>query len=90
MAIHPGLTESYAVKVADLAAALNDPEARTEAADLLRGLIESVTLTPDMDAPNGHQIELMGELGAIFVVVRQWYSYKCRKRDGDPLLPFLT
>ena len=46
VAIHPGLAETYARKVTDLAAALNDPEARPEAADLLRGLIESVTLTP--------------------------------------------
>ncbi|WP_413855556.1 recombinase family protein [Albidovulum sp.] len=65
VAIHPGLAETYARKVADLAEALNDPEARPEAADLLRGLIESVTLTPDPDAPNGHVIELRGELGAI-------------------------
>ena len=63
--IHPGLSETYTRKVADLAAALNDPEARPEAADHLRGLIESVTLTPDPDAPNGHLIELRGELGAI-------------------------
>ena len=65
VAIHPGLAETYARKVADLAEALNDPEARPEAAELLRGLIESVTLTPDADAPNGHLIELRGELGAI-------------------------
>jgi site-specific DNA recombinase len=63
--IHPGLAETYARKVADLAAALNDPEARAQAADLLRGLIESVVLTPDPDAPNGHMIALQGELGAI-------------------------
>ena len=65
VAIHPGLAESYARKVADLAAALNDPEARAQAADLLRGLIENVTLRPDPDAPNGHLVELRGELGAI-------------------------
>ncbi|WP_084386554.1 recombinase family protein [Roseinatronobacter thiooxidans] len=65
VAIHPGLAESYARKVADLAAALNAPEARAQAADLLRGLIESVTLRPDPDAPNGHVVELRGELGAI-------------------------
>ena len=65
VAIHPGLAETYARKVADLAEALNDPEARPEAADLLRGLIESVTLIPEPDAPNGHVVELRGELGAI-------------------------
>jgi DNA invertase Pin-like site-specific DNA recombinase len=68
VAIHPGLAETYARKVTDLAAALNDPEARPEAAELLRGLIESVTLKPDADAPNGHLIELRGELGEIFAL----------------------
>lgn len=68
VAIHPGLSETYARKVTDLAEALNDPEARPEAAELLRGLIESVTLTPDPDAPDGHVIELRGELGAIFAL----------------------
>ncbi|WP_143079921.1 hypothetical protein [Roseinatronobacter thiooxidans] len=57
VAIHPGLAESYARKVADLAAALNAPEARAQAADLLRGLIENVTLRSDPDAPNGHLVE---------------------------------
>jgi DNA invertase Pin-like site-specific DNA recombinase len=60
VAIHPGLSETYARKVADLAGALNDAESRPEAANLLRGLIESVMLTPDPDAPNGHLIELRG------------------------------
>lgn len=66
VAIHPGLAETNARKVADHASALNDPEARPEAAELLRGLIERVTLTPDPDAPNGHLIELRGELARFY------------------------
>lgn len=82
MAIHPGLAETYARKVTDLAEALNDPEARPEAADLLRGLIESVTLTPDPDAPNGHLIELRGELGAILSLYGNDVAANANARRG--------
>lgn len=82
VAIHPSLAETYARKVADLAAALNDPEARPEAAGLLRGLIESVTLTPDADAPNGHLIELRGELGAILSLCGNDVATNANARRG--------
>ena len=72
--IHPGLAETYARKVASLSASLKDPEVRTEAADALRGLMESVTLIPDPEAPNGHRIELVGELAAILSL--------CSKQEG--------
>ncbi len=65
VALHPGLSDIYARKVAALAEALNDPASRPEAVDLLRGLIERLVLTPDVDAPNGHVIALHGALGAI-------------------------
>ena len=63
--LHTGLADVYAAKVSDLAAALNDPESRPEAVDILRSLIEKIVLTPDAEAANGHLIELFGELGAI-------------------------
>ncbi|MDP2083856.1 MAG: zinc ribbon domain-containing protein [Gemmobacter sp.] len=65
VAIHPGLAEIYARKIADLVSALNEQDKRSEAADLLRGVIEKIILRPDADAANGHAIELYGELGAI-------------------------
>ena len=58
VAIHAGMAQTYARKVTDLAAALNDSAARREAANLLRGLIETVTLKPDANAPNHHRIKL--------------------------------
>jgi len=64
-AIHPGLADVYAKKVAKLAEALNHEDTRAEAIDILRGLIERIILRPDLDAPNGHAVELHGELGAI-------------------------
>ena len=63
--LHPGLSDIYARKVANLAEALNAEDTKTEAADILRGLIDKLILTPDATAPNGHKIELFGELGAI-------------------------
>ena len=65
VALHPGLADTYAQRVADLVTALNAEDTRPEAADILRGLIEKIILTPDAAAPNGHAIELFGELGAI-------------------------
>ncbi len=63
--LHPGLADIYARKVANLAEALSAEDTRSEAADILRGLIDKLILTPDTTAPNGHKIELFGELGAI-------------------------
>lgn len=63
--LHPRLAEIYGRKISDLVRALNEEDTRPEAADLLRGLIEKIILRPDPDAPNGHVIELYGELGAI-------------------------
>ena len=66
--VHPGLADAYARKVADLATALNTADAREEASDILRGLFEKIVLTPDAGVPNGHSIELFGELGAILAL----------------------
>jgi hypothetical protein len=54
--------------VADLGAALDQDDTRAEAAEVLRGLIEKITLRPDPDAQNGHVIEIYGELGAILAL----------------------
>jgi site-specific DNA recombinase len=65
VALHSGLAGVYAGKGSDLAEALNQDGRQAEAADLLRGLIETVVPHPDPDAPHGHRIELFGELAAI-------------------------
>jgi len=63
--MHPSLTELYRQKIGDLAAALSNPAVRVEAAEAMRGLISEIRLNPATDAPNGHQIELSGDLAAI-------------------------
>ena len=44
--LHPNLAQVYRVKVERLQNALNDPEIRDEALQVLRGLIERVSLKP--------------------------------------------
>ena len=61
-ALHPGIADVYARKVADLSASLNDPAFRQEASRALRALIEEVRLLPDNGAL---AVELYGELGSL-------------------------
>jgi hypothetical protein len=60
--LHPNLSELYRSKVADLAQALSDPSIRTGALEIIRGLIERVTIKHERD---GVQIELEGALAAM-------------------------
>jgi len=68
--IHPNIADLYARKVARLAEALNHPDARDEAADAIRGLIEKITLSPG--AKRGQmQATLYGDLGTILAWTAQ-------------------
>jgi hypothetical protein len=55
------MSELYRTKVMQLAEALEGPESRSEARELLRGLIDEITLTPSEDEL---QIDLKGNLAA--------------------------
>ncbi len=57
--LHPNLAELYRRKVEWLHQAIADPASRTEAIEILRGLVDSVTLTP---IEKGFEIELVGEI----------------------------
>jgi site-specific DNA recombinase len=63
--LHPSLSDLYRSKVRKLSEALNEPSLKREATEVLRGLISEVRMIPDVDAPNGHRIELAGELAGI-------------------------
>ena len=51
--------------MAELQTALDQPDIRVEAMEVLRTLIERIVLTPDKTAPNGLAIELFGDLATI-------------------------
>jgi site-specific DNA recombinase len=57
--LHPNLAELYRKKVANLQEALADPATQMEALEILRGLIEHVTVQTD---EHGFAIELVGEI----------------------------
>jgi len=57
--LHPNLAEIYRKKVGSLQEALSDPETRSEAIEILRGLIERVAISAAVD---GFTTELVGEI----------------------------
>ena len=63
--LHPAMAEIYHRKVADLAEALNREDARAEAAEILRGLIERIELRPGAE---GYEILLRGDLAGILAL----------------------
>ena len=66
--LHPNLAEVYRRKVTELGAALRDPAHGTEALDILRGLIDRVTLTP---ADDHFEIELEGALAGMLALAHE-------------------
>ena len=63
--LHPALAETYRGKIEALSDSLNDEACRFEASEVLRALVSEVRLHPDENAPDGHVVELYGELAAI-------------------------
>ncbi|AML51829.1 hypothetical protein [Falsihalocynthiibacter arcticus] len=66
--LHPSLSTVYQTKIRNLSSALQDPALMTEATEALRELISEIRMLPDEDAPNGHRIELAGELAGILAL----------------------
>jgi site-specific DNA recombinase len=62
--LHPRLADIYAEKVQQLEKALNEPDIRQEAAEVLRGLIDRIELRPRSDA-KGVDAVLHGDLAEI-------------------------
>ena len=64
--LHPNMAEVYRAKVARLVDALNDERDRTEAAEMLRGLIDRIVLTPkEEDGRQSLSIDLEGALAGV-------------------------
>jgi site-specific DNA recombinase len=66
--LHPSIADLYRTRVEYLAEALQSAESRMEASDALRGLIESIVLTPE---EGQLRIELRGNLAAMLTVAQQ-------------------
>ena len=62
--LHPSMAKRYRQEVSELVTSLNDPEHRTEAAMLIRGLIDRIVLKPNK-AGDALLIDLHGDLAGI-------------------------
>jgi len=78
--LHPEMARNYRTKVTELARALQRPEARVEATEAQRGLVDAIVLTP---AAKGGElgIELRGNLAAMLGATVQ----KKRPSESDDL-----
>jgi site-specific DNA recombinase len=79
--LHPSMADLYRTKVEHLAEALQSDASRVEASDALRGLIESIVLTPE---EGQLRIELRGNLAAMLTVAQET---KRSPETGDLLVP---
>jgi site-specific DNA recombinase len=79
--LHPSMADLYRSKVEELAAALQREDTRLEASEMLRGLIDSIVLTPEKGQL---RIELRGNLAAMLTAAQQ---AKRSPETGDLLVP---
>ncbi len=79
--LHPSMADLYRSKVEELAAALQREDTRLEASESLRGLVESIVLTP-RDGQLG--IELKGNLAAMLTAAQ---NAKRSPETGDLCVP---
>ena len=66
--LHPSMADLYRSKVEELASALQREDTRLEASEMLRGLIDSIVLTPE---EGQLRIELRGNLAAMLTAAHQ-------------------
>jgi site-specific DNA recombinase len=66
ISVHPNLAELYRKRVQDLENLLVDPDARDEAMELIRSMIEKIVLTPKSEG--GMAAELHGDLARILQI----------------------
>ena len=65
--LHPNIAEVYHRKIRDLHVALNNDDSKTEAAEILRTLIDAIILTPE----DGElSIHLKGDLAGILTLAQ--------------------
>jgi site-specific DNA recombinase len=79
--LHPNLAEIYRDRVARLHEAFTDETTRTEATELLRGLIDRVLLHP---GEHGAEFELVGDIAAMVEITLPKDGTAARERAAVP------
>ena len=81
--IHPNIHKIYAQKVGDLAEVLNDDTIKAEAAEIIRGLVDKVVLTPTQDGDD-LDAQLHGDLANILAFCDAENSNQKRPGSNKP------
>jgi DNA invertase Pin-like site-specific DNA recombinase len=68
--LHPNMAHRYREEIGQLTQALNREESRSEAAQLMRSLIERIVLTPNEDGTDLN-IDLFGDLAGVLTMARK-------------------
>jgi site-specific DNA recombinase len=70
--LHPNMAQVYRAKVARLVDCLNDERDRTEAVEVLRGLIDRIVLTPkEEEGRQSLSIDLEGALAGVLALAKK-------------------
>ncbi|MBN8910684.1 MAG: zinc ribbon domain-containing protein [Rhizobiales bacterium] len=83
--VHPRMGERYREEVGRLREALNEASHRTEAAEILRGLIDAIALTPcEMDGRKTYAVDITGHLAGILRLAGAGKGGDGPKAGADP------
>ncbi len=81
--LHPNLAQLYRRKIENLHASLDNDNSRTEAAEILRGLVESIKIR---NLDDGFEIELVGEIvNMIEIAQTESHNGKTASEEADSL-----
>ena len=69
--LHPNMGERYRQQVTGLIEALNEPGRRTEAADLIRALVDHIVFSPQAGDPKRATLDLHGDLAGILALASE-------------------
>jgi site-specific DNA recombinase len=69
--LHPNMGERYRQQVTGLIEALNEPDRRTEAAELIRALVDRIVFSPEAGSPKRATLDLHGDLAGILSLVSE-------------------
>jgi site-specific DNA recombinase len=69
--LHTNMGERYRKDVTRLIAALNEPHRRTEAAELIRALVDRIVFSPEAGSPKRASLDLHGELAGNLALVSE-------------------
>jgi site-specific DNA recombinase len=69
--LHPNMGERYRKQVMCLIDALNEPDRRTEASELIRTLVDHIVFAPEEGSPKRATLDLHGDLAGILGLVSE-------------------